>query len=308
LQDGDRQINAYAREKMAEEQKANLEQSGYLARKNQPKIFYRSYLPKNEKLRVLLVHGFGEYSERYKHVINTLNALNWGVVAFDLRGHGASEGDRGDIISLHDYEEDILAAINWAWHNNQSKQLFVIAHSMGAMLSLRLAEKQPRLFSGLVLSCPLLALKLPVPAWKKTAATCLTKYWPTLRLSTGIRGTLLSSDQSVAQSYDKDPLILKRLSIRTFRQLVQGFEDIEKLKMPFPVNFLMQIAGKDPVVCSRTAEQWYDKAKKFNTQLEIKKYPNFLHEIYNEIGGEKAILDAVEWISARSKELSLQQG
>lgn len=50
---------------------------------------------------VVLVHGLGEHAGRYEGVATALMAHGWRVVAYDQRGHGRSEGERG-AIGAHD--------------------------------------------------------------------------------------------------------------------------------------------------------------------------------------------------------------
>ena len=50
---------------------------------------------KTTKAVVVLVHGMGEHSGRYKHVAEKLTDSNFSVVAFDHFGHGKTTGKRG---------------------------------------------------------------------------------------------------------------------------------------------------------------------------------------------------------------------
>ena len=45
---------------------------------------------------VVLVHGMGEHSSRYKHVAKKLTDNHFSVVTFDQFGHGKTKGKRGE--------------------------------------------------------------------------------------------------------------------------------------------------------------------------------------------------------------------
>ncbi len=49
---------------------------------------------------IVLVHGLGEHSGRYRHWAEKFCGANIAFAAFDLRGHGQSEGRRGNIPSM----------------------------------------------------------------------------------------------------------------------------------------------------------------------------------------------------------------
>ena len=59
------------------------------------------------RARMLIVHGLGEHSGRWEHVGDFFANREIDVTAFDLRGHGASGGDRVDINSFDEYLDDV---------------------------------------------------------------------------------------------------------------------------------------------------------------------------------------------------------
>lgn len=48
---------------------------------------------------VVIMHGLGEHSGRYRHLAGFLNACGLSVRCYDHRGHGRSQGKRGDVIN-----------------------------------------------------------------------------------------------------------------------------------------------------------------------------------------------------------------
>src|SRR5262245_25292282 len=61
---------------------------------------------------VVLVHGLGEHLGRYAHVAARLNAKRWRVFGCDLRGHGQSQGPRGDAPERDTFLEDLAQVID----------------------------------------------------------------------------------------------------------------------------------------------------------------------------------------------------
>lgn len=272
------------------------EKTGYLVSHDGTKIFYRSYKNKNAIADILLVHGFGEHSGRYLHVVNRLLDEGFSVISFDLRGHGLSEGHRGDIKTFEHYENDLITILKKSRScSNKSLPLFIVAHSMGSLISLGAVLKLKNEVSGLVLSSPLLGLSLKIAWWKRCLGHYLSGLAPYLPIKSEISGEYLSSDPIFANAYNKDPLILKSISIRAFNLLQKKLHTTNDLKQSIKPPFFMQIAGNDLVVDSNAAQNWFNKnSKKELDQAKI--YPHFLHEIYNEKEREEAIGDLVSWL------------
>ncbi|MFA5630012.1 MAG: alpha/beta hydrolase [Porticoccaceae bacterium] len=63
-----------------------------------------------EKGMVMVVHGYFDHVGLYGHLVRHLLEQGYGVVAFDLPGHGLSSGERASIASFDDYV-DVFEAI-----------------------------------------------------------------------------------------------------------------------------------------------------------------------------------------------------
>ena len=63
---------------------------------------------------VVLVHGFGEHSGRYRHVARALTGAGYAVLSGDNRGHGKSGGLRGHTPSYEHIMDDVGALVQ-AW-------------------------------------------------------------------------------------------------------------------------------------------------------------------------------------------------
>ena len=74
-------------------------------------IFVRSWKPEKYDKVIIIVHGLGEHSGRYKIFKEFLKNHKVAIYALDLPGHGMSDGKKGDIKKFDrflDNLEDVL--------------------------------------------------------------------------------------------------------------------------------------------------------------------------------------------------------
>jgi len=71
-------------------------------------LFGQSWQTEDQpRVVVCLVHGMGEHSGRYVNVADRLTKAGYIIFAFDLRGHGRSEGQLGHSPSYEALLNDI---------------------------------------------------------------------------------------------------------------------------------------------------------------------------------------------------------
>jgi lysophospholipase len=272
--------------------------SGFIKSHDHTPLFYRYYEADTPKASVIVVHGFAEHSGRYAHIIDRLVKEHFSVLCIDLRGHGYSKGRRGDLESFVHYEEDVKAAINFIQHKQPPMaKLFIIAHSMGALICLRLMAKMNNTIDGFVLSSPLLSLKRSMLTAKRFAMNILSKLWPLFPLQSQIKGKELTTDKHLAHNYDNDVLVLRKVSARAIHNIIKGYEEAYTIAPLIKHPFLMQVAGEDSIVDIKATKEFFSRVH--NKDATIKYYPEFLHEIYNESRKNEAINDFMAWLNKR---------
>src|SRR4051812_2399837 len=64
------------------------------------------------RARLGIVHGYGEHSGRYEHLMRHFARRGVACHAFDFRGHGLSSGRRGFVQQWHEYVADLSAFLD----------------------------------------------------------------------------------------------------------------------------------------------------------------------------------------------------
>jgi len=127
-------------------------------------LFVSDYLLPSSSARgsIVLLHGLGEHSGRYRHIAQFFNECGLSVRCFDHRGHGRSQGARGDVINGDPMLQDCQVVLDqFAAQFRQPPFLF--GHSMGGLFAARYALSGRSRLRGLIVSSPALALRLSPP-------------------------------------------------------------------------------------------------------------------------------------------------
>lgn len=217
---------------------------------------------------LLIVHGAGEHYGRHEEVANYFAKAGFYVGLGDLPGHGRARGMRGHIDDFQMYIDTVAA---WAQKLKQpfpSVPRFILGHSMGGLITARFIQQQSSdEWNGVLLSSPCLGLALPVPGWKKSLAHVLERWWPTLRLKSGIDQDALCRDPQVVDGYQQDPLVVKKVSVKWFCELQRAMSLVHEAVDRFQAPVLVMQGGEDRVVDPAATRRWYDRLDVEDKQL-----------------------------------------
>lgn len=122
------------------------------------KIACHYWLPAGDepaKGTVMVLHGYFDHVGLFGHLIRYLLGRRYAVVAYDLPGHGLSNGERASIESFDHYVE-VLDAVAAKARSNLPAPLSAIGQSTGgAILLKRILEEGGQQFDKVTLLAPL---------------------------------------------------------------------------------------------------------------------------------------------------------
>jgi alpha-beta hydrolase superfamily lysophospholipase len=262
------------------------------------RIFWRSWTPDDRAARavIVLVHGLGEHSGRYDHVVARLVGEGYAVHTADHRGHGRSDGPRAFIEDMDNVVADVDTLVDRAVAAQPGVAVFMLGHSMGGLIALRYALAHQERLAGLILSAALAQLDA-VPKPLELVGRALSVIAPRAPLI-AIDSALVSRDASVVEAYRSDPLVHHgKVPARTAVQLadtVGRFPDTVGA-ITVPTLILYGTAdGLCPPAGSVMLGERIGAADKTVTA-----YEGLFHEILNEPERETVLEDIVGWLGAR---------
>lgn len=102
-----------------------------------------------KKSAILLFHGITAYAGPYEQLLKPLVRRGFTVYGLDLRGHGLSDGARGDYPSRERLIKDLCEAV--AFVKERHQKVILLGHSLGVLSSLFALNNCLENISGAVL-------------------------------------------------------------------------------------------------------------------------------------------------------------
>jgi acylglycerol lipase len=261
-------------------------------------LYAQGWQPETEsKGIVCLVHGLGEHSGRYAHLAAFLNQAGYALLAFDLRGHGKSQGQRGHAPSYETLMEDISHLLEEAAKRYPDRPCFLYGHSLGGNLVSNYAlHRRPQL-AGAIVTGPAFRPAFEPPTWKLTLGKIMYNLWPTLSMSNGLDRQALSRDPQVVRAYDNDPLVHDRLTARFGMDFLQAGLWALEHAAEFPLPLLLMHGGADRITSAQASREFAAKA---SDRCTLKIWDGFYHEIHNEPEKEQVFAYLLEWLTSKT--------
>jgi acylglycerol lipase len=261
------------------------------------RIFWRSWSPDAPPRAVIvLVHGLGEHSGRYDHVVARLVHEGYAVHAVDHRGHGRSDGPRAFIEDMDHVVADVDTLVDQAVVAASGVPVFMLGHSMGGLVGMRYAIAHQQRLAGLILSAALAQLEA-VPKPLELVGRALSVIAPRAPLI-AIDATLVSRDPAVVQAYRADPLVHHgKLSARTAAQLADAVARLPSTVGAITVPTLILYGTADGLCPPSGSVMLAERIGA--TDRTVTAYDGLFHEILNEPERETVLEEIVGWLGAR---------
>ncbi len=258
------------------------------------RLFYRSWNVPTPRAVCILVHGLGEHSGRYEKLAEALNGRGFDVQAMDHRGHGRSEGRRGDCRSVADFVEDLHRFIEKIRTEKQDAPRILIGHSLGGLIALYYAVGHPEMIRAVAVSSPALGIAMDLPKLKVAIAETLARVLPATPIPNGVDPQFLSRDAGIVSAYRADPLVHRAVTARCAIALRQAIADSAKLANLLQVPCLILQAGKDRICDPEASRRFATAVQK--APVTFHRYDELYHEVFNEPERDRVIQDLYAWI------------
>ena len=250
------------------------------------------------KAVVCLLHGLGEHSGRYDHVAEVFNRSGYAMMAFDLRGHGRSEGRRGHAPGYAMLMSDVEKLLNEAAARYPDLPCFLYGHSLGGNLAIHYVLKQRPALAGVIASAPLLRLAYNPSQWKSGILRGMRALRINLSIPSGLDDTALSQDLNVVRTYRNDPLTHDLISARLAMDMLRYGQWNLNHAAEFPLPLLLMHGETDRITSVAATVELSVKAERVCT---LKIWEGFEHELHNEPDNQQVFDYMLAWMGMKCR-------
>lgn len=253
---------------------------------NQVLIYSENHNVNNSKGTVIITHGIALHSIYYRKMAELLNEAGFSVVLYDVRGHGKSQGERGDIKSIYQFTSDLYELVE------QTKKvydgpIFLLGHSMGGIITKVYATLYDNFDGTIIMSSPTSAQRLGL-------VSLLPSFlFGSYKLKTDFTDTRLSH---FPPSDNVDPYALKHFTFRLIIQTLKvGTKHIEKCILDYKKPVLILHGSEDKLVSSQMSKHFFESIKYNDKKLVI--IEGGYHNLNYDTVTEKVVEEIVSWLN-----------
>jgi alpha-beta hydrolase superfamily lysophospholipase len=253
---------------------------------------------------MVVVHGMGGHGGYYANSVAPYIApARVALYAPDLRGHGLSEGRRGDIENFNLFQDDVATVVRWVRQRHPGLPLFLLGESMGTPIAITYAATAPADARP-----DFLALIACVVA--PTVKPHLDEIFRTLyylvrdrrrccipitgREEEGIR------DLDFIKVLKADVLFNRKVSVRFLSNMTLHMQRASRLYLRLTLPIFMAQGGRDFTVRHRQTRAFF--ARIASTDKELHYYPEAYHALLNDPEAPLVRRNLLEWLKTKTQQ------
>ena len=263
-------------------------------------LYYQAWLPSSPSRATLInLHGLGDHSGLYPSIATHFPARGIAVYAYDMRGNGRSPGQRAYLESWADYRGDLHAFLAKVSEWEPGLPVFVLGHSLGALVVLDYALHFPTGLSGVIAAAPPLG-KVGVPPLLMALGRVMSRIWPRFSLEVGMDLSGLARDPAVIQTVLADPLFHRRGTARLSTEVTGAIARVQARAGELAVPLLIVHGSADRMVPPDGSREFFQKVR--HPVRELREYPGAYHGLFADWDQKHVLSDVERWLHLRLAE------
>lgn len=261
------------------------------------KLYAQVWEPEDMPLKgvVCLLHGIGEHSGRYAHVAEAFGKEGFALFAADMRGHGKSEGLKGNAPSMEILMQDVDTLLKQAKIRYPDLPVILYGHSLGRILALHYGLKRKPDVKGVLVTSPAMHSSLEQQPSKVLAAKVMGSLLPKMTLASGLNVAAISHDPDVVKAYNNDPLVHDRISVGFGKILLQVCAFNLRHASEFPLPLLLMHGKEDAIAFPSSSLEF---AQPLEGKCTLVLWEGGYHELHNEPFQKEVFKAMTDWLKA----------
>jgi alpha-beta hydrolase superfamily lysophospholipase len=257
-------------------------------------LYYQSWQPEGDPRAVLgILHGMGGHSSQYTGVAEDLVSRGYAVYGFDGRGHGRSEGRRGHIDSWEEVLGDLRAFVQVVGEQMPGQPVFLLGISLGGVIVLDYAERDPAGFQGIIASGVPLEQEAVSPILL-AIVRLLSRIAPRFTINLNIDKTAITRDPAEIKAREEDPLWYSAATARCAVEMSGALERVKAHAADLRLPLLMNHGEKDRIGLVSGAQAFFDAVTYPDRELKI--YEGGCHDPFCDLDREQVLADLDDWM------------
>eukprot|EP00527_Entomoneis_sp_CCMP2396_P009460 CAMPEP_0198138594 /NCGR_PEP_ID=MMETSP1443-20131203/1975_1 /TAXON_ID=186043 /ORGANISM="Entomoneis sp., Strain CCMP2396" /LENGTH=287 /DNA_ID=CAMNT_0043800423 /DNA_START=129 /DNA_END=992 /DNA_ORIENTATION=+ len=269
------------------------------------KLFVRKWNPPSAPVaKMVIIHGYLEHGGRYREFAEYLSSEhNICTLAYDLRGHGKSSGQRAYLYEMKENHTDLEAVLDFGKNDKHSTvPIFVLAHSFGGLTFLDYARENMALqqkIKGCIITSPFVDYADALGTFKVLVSRVLGRIMPRLSLPVEeLPVENLTNDVQKQKEHDEDPANLHSFTIGWALECLNTQLRVrETIPIVIPVPVLYVIAELDKVADVEAVTKVGQNIEQKDKTVVLRKGEQ--HEVLNEVKRQETYKIIGEWIANR---------
>jgi alpha-beta hydrolase superfamily lysophospholipase len=249
-------------------------------------LFLRAWMPnKKSNVAILILHGITAYSGPYDLIGSQLSSVGYAVYGLDLRGHGLSDGIRGDYPSKERLILDLGETIDFI--KNRHEKLILLGHSLGVITAIVALTNYKEKIDGLILL--------------SAARTTRPGVYPKMQFTKKLKilfSSILKPNKAVI-SYQREGMLGLDDPLFNFKYTLRFMKILSAKNIDFPQNLnipiLHGIGENDELFSVESARNFFEEIPNNNKKFII--LPGAKHAVFPD--GSWA--EIIEWLVSNFK-------